>query len=144
MRADQESRARHEPGAGHEPGTRHEPGAGHEARAGHDVGRGFRADLAYEKHPRAAIRPEEFGGLAYHYDSRRLVLLKSPALVDVVESLGSFPSAADALAARVPAGQARACAAALPGLLTAGVIRLRDRTTDPGPVTEKRSSCPPR
>lgn len=98
---------------------------------------GFRADLAYEKHPRVAIRPEEFGGLAYHYESRRLVFLKSPALVDVVESLGSFPSAADALAARAGAAQAPALAAALPRLLAAGVIRRRGQEADAEPVRQE-------
>ena len=97
----------------------------------------FRADLAYEKHPRVAIRHEEFGGLAYHYGNRRLVFLKSPALVDVVEALAGYPTAGDALAACAPAGQARACAAALEGLLTAGVIRVRDAKPGPVTVTEK-------
>jgi mycofactocin biosynthesis protein MftB len=92
----------------------------------------FRDDLAYEKHPRVSIRPEEFGGLAYHYDSRRLVFLKSPALVDVVEQLGAFPTAGDALDACVPGAQRRACAAALPRLLAANVIRLRDHGGRPG------------
>jgi putative mycofactocin binding protein MftB len=87
----------------------------------------FRADLAYEKHPQVAIRPEEFGGLAYHYGNRRLVFLKSPALVDVVEALAGYPTAGEALAACAPAGQRRACAAALGGLLAADVIRCRDR-----------------
>jgi mycofactocin biosynthesis protein MftB len=85
----------------------------------------FRADLAYEKHPRVAIRREEFGGLAYHYDTRRLLFLKSLALVDVVEALAAYPTAARALAACVPSGQVPACAAALPRLLAAGVIRAR-------------------
>jgi mycofactocin biosynthesis protein MftB len=85
----------------------------------------FRPGAAYEKHPRVAIRREEFGGLAYHYDHRRLVFLKSAALVDVVESLAEFPTAAAALAARVPAQQAHACSAALPRLLAADVIRVR-------------------
>jgi putative mycofactocin binding protein MftB len=94
---------------------------------------GFRGDLAYEKHPRVAIRHEEFGGLAYHYDTRRLLFLKSRALVDVVEALAAFPSADQALAACVSAGrvgaeQARACAAALPRLLAADVIRMRSVT----------------
>jgi mycofactocin biosynthesis protein MftB len=93
----------------------------------------FRADLAYEKHPRVAIRREEFGGLAYHYDTRRLLFLKSPALVDVVESLADFPTAADAVRARAGAEQAPACAAALPRLLAAGVIRARARG-EPGTV----------
>ena len=65
----------------------------------------FRPDVAYEKHPRVAIRHEDFGGLAYHYGHRRLVFLKSAALV--------------------PAAQVRACSAALPRLLAANVIRVR-------------------
>ena len=85
----------------------------------------FRPGAAYEKHPRVAIRHERFGGLAYHYDHRRLVFLKSAALVDVVESLAEFPTAAAALAARVPTAQVRACSAALPRLLAADVIRVR-------------------
>jgi putative mycofactocin binding protein MftB len=94
---------------------------------------GFRADLAYEKHPRVAIRPEEFGGLAYHYETRRLLFLKSRALVDVVESLAAYTTADDALAGCVSAGwisaeQAPACAAALPRLLAADVIRIRSAT----------------
>jgi putative mycofactocin binding protein MftB len=85
----------------------------------------FRADLAYEKHPRVAIRLEEFGGLAYHYDTRRLLFLKSRALVDVVEALASYPTAGDAVTACVSAEEAPACAAALPRLLAADVIRIR-------------------
>jgi hypothetical protein len=43
----------------------------------------------------------------------------------VVESLAEFPTAAAALAARVPAAQMGACSAALPRLLAADVIRAR-------------------
>ena len=100
--------------------------------AGADVAAAFRAGLAYEKHPRVAIRHEEFGGLAYHYGNRRLVFLKSPALVDLVEALAAYPTAGDAVAACVPARQARACTAALPGLLAAGVIRPREGQGRPG------------
>jgi mycofactocin biosynthesis protein MftB len=94
---------------------------------------GFRTDLGYEKHPRVAIRHEEFGGLAYHYETRRLLFLKSRALVDVVESLAAHPTADDALAdcvsaGRISAEQAPACAAALPRLLAADVIRIRSAT----------------
>jgi len=90
----------------------------------------FRGDLGYEKHPRVAIRHEEFGGLAYHYGTRRLLFLKSRALVDVVEALADHPTADDTLSACVSAGrvsaeQAPACAAALPRLLDADVIRVR-------------------
>jgi len=44
-------------------------------------------------HPRVALRPEPFGALAYHYDTRRLNFLRSHALVSLVRSLGDYPSA---------------------------------------------------
>jgi putative mycofactocin binding protein MftB len=102
-----------------------EAGAEHAGTAEHaDIGAGsFQPDLGYEKHPQVAIRHEEFGGLAYHYGNRRLVFLKSRALVDVVEALAEFATAAEALAARAP-GDA-ACAAALPALLSSGIIQAR-------------------
>jgi putative mycofactocin binding protein MftB len=50
-------------------------------------------------HPKVALRPEPFGALAYHYDTRRLVFLKHPDVVRVVTALGDHPSVADALAA---------------------------------------------
>ncbi|MDQ2724932.1 MAG: mycofactocin biosynthesis chaperone MftB [Actinomycetota bacterium] len=56
----------------------------------------------YRLHPRVALRPEPFGALAYHYDSRRLTFLRSPLLVDVVKGLGDHASAAEAVAALVP------------------------------------------
>jgi len=39
-------------------------------------------------HPQVALRPEPFGALAYHYGNRKLVFLKHPDMVRVVESLG--------------------------------------------------------
>ena len=44
---------------------------------------------AYQLSPRVGLRPEPFGALAYHFDTRRLVFLKSTDLVDVVRSLAS-------------------------------------------------------
>jgi mycofactocin biosynthesis protein MftB len=102
----------------------------------------FRPDAAYEKHPRVAIRYEDFGALAYHYDHRRLVFLKSAALVDVVESLAEFPTAAAALATRVPPPEVRACAAALPPLLAADVIRPRPADGQDASVREEDFPCP--
>lgn len=52
---------------------------------------------AYDLDPQVAIRPEPFGALAYHYGTRRLVFLRSPDMVRVVESLGDAPTVADAL-----------------------------------------------
>ncbi|HEY2239833.1 MAG TPA: mycofactocin biosynthesis chaperone MftB [Streptosporangiaceae bacterium] len=85
----------------------------------------FDAGQAYEMHPQVAIRPESFGALAYHYGNRRLVFLKAPALVTVVESLADYPTAADAIAAHVPDGQRDSYCQALSGLLSSEVIRAR-------------------
>ena len=52
----------------------------------------FDAARPYEKHPQVAIRPESFGALAYHYGNRRLVFLKAPALVTVVERSVTSPA----------------------------------------------------
>jgi putative mycofactocin binding protein MftB len=62
----------------------------------------FDPDRAWRLHPQVALRDESFGALAYHYGTRRLLFLKSPTLVRLVSSLGSFESASDAMAALVP------------------------------------------
>jgi mycofactocin biosynthesis protein MftB len=49
-------------------------------------------DRPFELHPDVALRPEPFGALAYHYGNRRLIFLKHPDVVAVVERLGSEPS----------------------------------------------------
>ncbi len=85
----------------------------------------FDAGQPYEMHPQVAIRPESFGALAYHYGNRRLVFLKAPALVKVVQTLGDFPTAADAIAAHAPDAQRDSFCQALAGLLTSEVIRAR-------------------
>ena len=85
----------------------------------------FEPARPYEKHPKVAIRREDFGGLAYHYGNRRLTFLKAPPLVDLVEALNGFPSAAEAIDAHVPAGRRAAYERALAGLLDSEVIRAR-------------------
>jgi putative mycofactocin binding protein MftB len=52
------------------------------------------AGRALELHPRVALRPEPFGALAYHYDTRRLVFLKHADVVRVVEQLASHATLA--------------------------------------------------
>jgi putative mycofactocin binding protein MftB len=47
---------------------------------------------ALELHPQVALRPEPFGALAYHYDTRRLVFLKHPDVVRVVRALDAHPT----------------------------------------------------
>ena len=73
----------------------------------------FDPEAAYRLSPRVGLRPEPFGALAYHYDTRRLVFLKSPDLVALVEALAGHASAVDAVDA-VVADPARR-----PGYLTA-------------------------
>lgn len=86
---------------------------------------GFDPSLAYALHPQVAIRPEPFGGLAYNYDTRRLTLITARPLVDVVQALGEHASAADAIAACVPAADHGRFETALATLHDSGVIRAR-------------------
>jgi putative mycofactocin binding protein MftB len=53
----------------------------------------FDLDKAWQLHPQVSVRPERFGALLYHFGTRRLSFLKSPALLRVVSSLGDQPSA---------------------------------------------------
>ena len=54
---------------------------------------GFDLDAAWRLHPQVSVRPERFGALLYHFGTRRLSFLKSPALLTVVSSLAAQPSA---------------------------------------------------
>jgi mycofactocin biosynthesis protein MftB len=58
----------------------------------------FDLDAAWRLHPQVSVRPERFGALLYHFGTRRLSFLKSPALLTVVRSLESEPSARSACA----------------------------------------------
>jgi putative mycofactocin binding protein MftB len=49
-------------------------------------------DTALELHPQVAVRPEPFGALAYHYGNRRLIFLKHPDVVSVVNNLAAHDS----------------------------------------------------
>lgn len=84
----------------------------------------FDPDDRYRLSPRVGLRPEPFGALAYHYDTRRLVFLKSPDLVDLVRALEHHPSAGDAIEAVVAPPPARrpAYVTALASLCESGVV----------------------
>ncbi|MHB1930211.1 MAG: mycofactocin biosynthesis chaperone MftB [Acidimicrobiales bacterium] len=82
----------------------------------------FDPGSAYRLDPRVALRPEPWGALAYHYDSRRLTFLRSALLVDVVRSLPSHPSAGAAVDAAVPAGRRERYLAALSSLAASGFL----------------------
>ena len=49
-------------------------------------------DQPLELHPGVALRREPFGALAYSYTNRRLIFLKHPDVVAVVERLREEPS----------------------------------------------------
>ena len=85
----------------------------------------FAVEQAWQLNPQVALRDESFGALAYHYGNRRLVFLKSRLLVELVSSLGEYPSAATAIAAVVPEGQHDAYRRALARLAASEVIDAR-------------------
>lgn len=83
----------------------------------------FDAARAWRLHPSVGLRPERFGALAYHFETRRLTFLKDPLLAAVVTDLAAQPDAASALAAAgVPADRRRSFQAALGRLADAEVI----------------------
>ena len=83
-------------------------------------------DGAWELHPQVALRPEPFGALAYHYGNRRLVFLRSPDMVRVVEGLAEAPTVADALrTAAVAESRWPSFLSALDHLASSEVIRAR-------------------
>jgi mycofactocin biosynthesis protein MftB len=86
---------------------------------------GFDPQSAWALHRQVALRPEEFGALAYHYGNRRLVFLKSPALVALVSSLDRFDSATAALDALVEPAQHARYESALARLAASEVICAR-------------------
>ena len=93
------------------------------ARAGSEP---FDLDRPWQLHPQVSVRPERFGALLYHFGTRRLSFLKSPALLTVVSSLGEAPSARQACrSAGVPEAELPAYAAALATLAASQMIRER-------------------
>ncbi len=70
-----------------------------------------------------ALRPEPFGALAYHYGNRRLVFLKHPDLVRVVEALADHPTVADALrACDIPTARWPTFVSGLESLLRSDIV----------------------
>ena len=86
------------------------------------------ASRALALHPQVALRPEPFGALAYHYDTRRLVFLKHPDVVRVVESLADHATVADALTAcEIDPRRWRSFERALASLLASEMLHDRAR-----------------
>jgi mycofactocin biosynthesis protein MftB len=87
----------------------------------------FDLDRPWQLHPQVSVRPERFGALLYHFGTRRLSFLKSPALLTVVSSLGDAPSAREACRlADVTEAELPAYAAALATLAGSQMIRPRE------------------
>lgn len=83
-------------------------------------------DRPYRLSDRVSLRPEPFGALAYNYDNRRLVFLRSPDIVAVVEGLADATDAAAALdAAGIAPERHESFRCALSDLEEAGVIDAR-------------------
>jgi putative mycofactocin binding protein MftB len=83
-------------------------------------------DRAWALSEQVALRPEPFGALAYHFGTRRLSFLKSPALLTAVRALDDHPTARDAcLAAGVSEAALPAYERALGTLADTGMIRER-------------------
>ena len=98
----------------------------------------FEPAQRYRLCDRVGLRPEPFGALAYHYDTRRLVFLKSPDLVDLVRALAEHDSADEAIDAVVAPEPARrpSYVAALASLCESGVIEPLEQPAmirNPGP-----------
>ena len=87
----------------------------------------FDLDAAWQLHPQVSVRPERFGALLYHFGTRRLSFLKSPALLTVVRELGDARSAREACArAGVTETELPAYATALQTLASSQMIRPRE------------------
>ena len=83
----------------------------------------FDLDRQWQVHPRVAVRPERFGALLYHFNTRKLSFLKNPTLLKILQSLDEQPSARAALvAADVPAAQFDTYRKALDTLATSDMI----------------------
>jgi len=84
---------------------------------------------AWRLNPQVSLRPESFGALAYHFGTRRLSFLKSPALLAVVERLADHPDAAAACrAAGVGEDELALYRRALATLAGSGMIVPREGT----------------
>jgi len=83
-------------------------------------------ESACSLHPQVAIRPEPFGALAYHDGNRRLVFLRHPDVVRVIESLSSHGSLREALEANgIDEGRWPSFVKAIDSLTGSEIIRVR-------------------
>jgi mycofactocin biosynthesis protein MftB len=87
----------------------------------------FNLDRPWQLHAQVSVRPERFGALLYHFGTRRLSFLKSPALLAVVRSLADAPNAREACrSAGVTEAELPVYAAALATLASSQMICARE------------------
>ena len=80
-------------------------------------------DRVLTRHPQVALRPEPFGALAYHYDNRKLIFLRHPDLLTVVQSLDGRRTVAEVLdVAGVASSRRPSFLAALQSLLDSEML----------------------
>jgi len=85
----------------------------------------FDVTAPWQLNEQVSLRDESFGALAYHHGTRRLVFLKSRALVDVVRRVGDYPTADAALDALVAPDDRGRYVTALASLVRSEIIRGR-------------------
>ncbi len=84
---------------------------------------GFDLDAAWRLHHLAAVRPEPFGALLYHFGTRRLCFVKDPVLLAVVQASAEHPSArAACTASGVSGAELSRFEGALAGLAASNMI----------------------
>jgi len=69
------------------------------AQAGEIAAAGLNPGLAWQLHPKVAVRPEPFGALLYHFGTRKLSFLKNRTILAIVESLAEHDDLRSALRA---------------------------------------------
>ncbi|HLI42318.1 MAG TPA: mycofactocin radical SAM maturase [Streptosporangiaceae bacterium] len=95
--------------------------------------RAFDLDAAWHLDDRAAVRPEPFGALLYHFGTRKLSFLKSPKLLAVLRGLADHASARAACAAAgVTGAELPHYRRALACLASSGMIVRSARPARPG------------
>lgn len=82
----------------------------------------FDASAPWRLAEAVSLRDEDFGALAYHHVTRRLVFLKSAELVAIVRSLSDHESADAAVSHAVDEAERPRYRAALASLARSGVI----------------------
>jgi [mycofactocin precursor peptide]-tyrosine decarboxylase / 3-amino-5-[(4-hydroxyphenyl)methyl]-4,4-dimethylpyrrolidin-2-one synthase len=109
------------------------------------LGPAFDLDHPWRLDDRAAVRPEPFGAMLYHFGTRNLSFLKSTTLLKVLEHLAGHPTAREAcIAAGVTESEMSNYARAL-SLLAGSNMIVRGGSAVPRRTAEPdRAGCSPR